>query len=203
MRVLVPFDAREPKTRLDPVLDPDERAAFARAMLADVLDAVRTAGHAPEVLATAPVDVDAPVTVDERPLSPAVNGVLSTCDRPVAVVAADLPLATPAALAELAEPDADLVLAPGLGGGTNALSTRHPAFRVDYHDGSYRAHRAWAADRDATLVTLDSFRLAVDIDEPADLAELLIHGDGRGAAWLQEVGFELVAGERGLAARRD
>lgn len=202
MRVLVPFDAREPKTRLDPVLDPDERAAFARAMLADVLGALRAGGHAPELLATAPVEIDAPVTVDERPLSPAVNDVLADREQ-TAVVMADLPLVGPDALARLTAPAADLVLAPGLGGGTNAVLARDPGFRVDYHDGSYRTHREWASERDASVVTVDSFRLAMDIDEPDDLAEVLLHGDGHAAAWLREAGFELVAGERGLAARRD
>ena len=202
MRVLVPFDARQPKTRLDPVLDGDERAAFARAMLVDVLDTIRASGHTPTVLATAPVGVDAPVTVDERPLSPAVNGVLADRNLPVAVVMADLPLVTPDALGRLTDLDAELVLAPGLGGGTSAFLTRHPEFRVDYHDGSYRTHRTWARERDVTVGTVDSFRLAMDVDEPDDLAEVLIHGEGRGAAWLRDAGFELVADARGLTARR-
>ena len=57
MDVLVPFAADEPKTRLDPVLGPDERAAFARAMLLDVCDALKATGREPTVLATATVEV--------------------------------------------------------------------------------------------------------------------------------------------------
>ncbi len=95
MRVVVPYAATEPKTRLADVLSPDERAAFAEAMLADVLAAVRATGRDPEVLATAPVETDAPVTVDDRPLTEAVNAVLAGTDGPVAVVMADLALATP------------------------------------------------------------------------------------------------------------
>lgn len=203
MRVLVPFDARDPKTRLAPALDADERAAFAEAMLRDVLAAIREAGHAPELLATAPVELDAPVTVDERPLSPAVNAALATAGRPVAVVMADLPLVTADALDRLTAPDADVVLAPGLGGGTNALVTRHPDFRVDYHEGSYHKHCGRAAARDATVATVDSFRLALDVDEPEALTEVLIHGHGYAEAWLREAGFELVADDsRGVTARR-
>jgi 2-phospho-L-lactate guanylyltransferase len=202
MRVVVPFDARDPKTRLAPALGADERAAFAEAMLRDVLGTVRAAGHTAEVLSTGLVDVDAPVTVDEQPLTPAVNAVLAAHDGPIAVVMADLPLATADALSRLSSADADLVLAPGLGGGTNAFLAREPAFRVDYHGGSYRKHRERAASAGATVATVDSFRLALDVDEPGDLTEVLLHGSGHAEAWLREAGFELESDERGLAARR-
>jgi len=203
MRVVVPFDAREPKTRLAPALDGDERGAFAEAMLRDVLVAVRGAGHTPELLATAPVDTEVPVTVDERPLTPAVNAALAAATEPVAVVMADLPLVTADALSRLTVPEADVVLAPGLGGGTNAFLSRHPDFRVDYHEGSYRKHRERAAACGATLATVDSFRLALDVDSPADLAEVLLHGEGHADAWLREAGFELVGDDhRGVTARR-
>jgi 2-phospho-L-lactate guanylyltransferase len=108
---------------------------------------------------------------------------------------ADLALATPAALDSLFAPDADVVLAPGRGGGTNALVVRHPAFRVDYHGASIRDHRAIAADVGAETATVDSFRLATDVDEPADLVEVLLHTDGRAAAWLRDAGFSVVAND--------
>jgi len=192
MRVLVPFAADDPKTRLSEALAPDERAAFARTMLDEVLQAVRASGRDPEVLATAPLDVDAAVTVDERPLTTAVNGALAETDGPVAVVMADLALATPAALARLFAPEAGVVLAPGRGGGTNALVARDPDFRVDYHGVSFRDHLAAAEAVGAETAVVDSHRLATDIDERADLAEVLLHGE-RAAAWLREAGFALSA----------
>jgi len=193
MQVVVPFAARTPKTRLRDVLDPDERVAFARTMLGDVLDALAsTDAPAATVLATAPVgtgfETDHDIVVDDRPLTEAVDDAL---DPPTAVVMADLALATPDALERLFAPDADVVLAPGRGGGTNALVTRHPEFAVDYHGASFRDHRAIARDIDADLATVDSFRLATDIDERADLAEVLLHGEGRTAEWLRDAGFEL------------
>ena len=192
MRVVVPFDAREPKTRLSPLLDADERRAFAMAMLRDVLDALRDADADPELLANAPVGVDVPETVDERDLTTAVNGVLAGADEErVAVVMADLALVTPATVERLLATDADVTIAPGLGGGTNALVVGHPSFRVDYHGASVRDHRRAAATLGATLREVDSFRLAIDVDEPADLAEVLLHGDGRSAEWLQAAGIEL------------
>ena len=215
MRVVIPFDARDPNTRLEPALDADERRAFAEAMLADVLGALRGAGRDPELLATAPVEVDADVTVDDRPLSTAVNDVLAASDGPVAVVMADLPLVTADAVQRLLSPapgeETDneasqatgVVLAPGLGGGTNALLARHPGFRVDYHGASYRDHRRAAADVGAAVRAVDSFRLALDVDDPADLAEVLLHSEGEAAAWLREAGFTVSAGDGRVTVERD
>jgi len=202
MRVVVPFATATPKTRLGDVLGPDERSAFARAMLRDVLDAVRATGHEPTVLATAGIDVDAPVTVDDRPLTEAVNGVLADARGSLAVVMADLALATPAALDRLFDARGDVVLVPGRGGGTNALVARHPEFRVDYHGASIRDHRAAAERVGATTAELDSFRLATDVDEPADLVEVLLHGDGAARAWLVDSGFEVAVDEGRVGVTR-
>ncbi len=208
MRVVVPFGARDPATRLAPVLSERERHAFAERMLIDVLEAIRAAGGEPELLTDAPLadsdaapgdstDVDAPVTVDDRALTTAVNEVLATASEPIAVVMADLALATPRALDRLwgtgsgSSIAGDVVIAPGRGGGTNALVVDHPAFRVDYHGASYLDHLRAARDLGATVREVDSMRLATDIDEPGDLPELLLHGDGVAADWLREAGFEL------------
>ncbi len=215
MEVIVPFSTDRPKSRLSDVLSADERAAFARAMLDDVLDAVAAAGGEPRVLATDPVDVDSPVTVDDRPLTDAVNAALDArlgadserggAVEPVAVVMADLALATPTALDRLFEAgrDADVAVAPGRGGGTNAFVASHPEFQVDYHGASYLDHREIASEIDAAFRTVDSHRLGTDVDEPADLAEVLIHAEGRAAAWLREAGFALDAEEGRVAAVRE
>lgn len=203
MRVLVPYDAERPKTRLAGVLDADERAAFAAAMLADVLGAIRAAGHDPTVLSTAPVDADAPVRVDERPLTPAVNAALSDAEGPRAVVMADLALATPRAVGGLCAAAGDVVVAPGRGGGTNALVVRHPAFRVDYHGTSYLDHLRAARAVGATVREFDSFRLGTDVDDADDLADLLVHGDGAARGWLADAGFRLTTGDGRVAVRRE
>lgn len=203
MRVLVPFDAETPKTRLSSLLTPGERLDLARAMLRDVLDMLATCGYEPTVLATGPVDVDAPVTVDDRPLTPAVNAVLAGADGPVAVVMGDLALATPAALDRLFTSDAGVVLAPGLGGGTNAILTRHSEFRVDYHGASFRDHREAAAGLDVEVAVVDSFRLSLDVDDPDDLVEVLLHSEGRAATWLCDAGVELSAAEGRVTVTRE
>ena len=207
MRVVVPFAAERPKTRLSGVLSSEERARFAAAMRRDVVRAVRAGGGDPTVLATAPVDdADAPVTVDDRPLTDAVNAALADADAdadgPVGVVMADLALATGEAVARLLGASGDVAIAPGRGGGTNALAVRHPDFRVDYHGASYLDHLRVARDVGASVREVDSHRLATDVDEPADLTELLLHGDGAARDWLVDAGFELDVREGRTGVRR-
>lgn len=203
MRVVVPFDASAPKTRLSTLFDADERAELARVMLADVLCELGEAGHEPTVLATAPVDCGAPVEVDERPLTPAVNAVLEAADGPVAVVMADLPLVTHESLGRLFGPTADVIIAPGRAAGTNAFVSRHPDFRVDYHGTSFADHVAIAEDVGASVEVVDSHRLATDVDERADLVEVLVHGTGtRTRSWLLERGIELQVADGRVGVER-
>jgi 2-phospho-L-lactate guanylyltransferase len=137
------------------------------------------------------------VTADDRALTPAINRCLdrlSNTEAPfseLAVVMADLALITPAAIERLFAREGDIVLAPGRGGGTNAIVVRHPAFTVDYHGTSYRDHYQTATDASLSVGVVDSMRLGTDIDEPADLPEVLFHNNRTSSAWLQSVGIEL------------
>ena len=204
MRTLVPFDASSPKTRLDPLLDADERREFAALMLSDVLSTLESTSAEPTVIATAPVECGVRVEVDDRSLTEAVNARLGP--EPTAVVMADLALATPRSIERLFAPDAGVTLVPGRGGGTNALVARDPAFRVDYHGASFRDHRDIAESVGISVATVDSFRLSTDVDEPADLVEVLLHApDGAAGSWLAERGFEVAVeghDERVVARRR-
>lgn len=188
MRTVVPVSGSDPKTRLSSVLTPDERRSFTEAMLEDVIAAIEGTGRTPDVISTAPVSCDAPVTVDQRGLDTLINDLL---ERPLAVVMADLPLLDPPTVERLFDPSADIVLAPGIGGGTNAFVCRDPEFHVDYHGASIRDHRAIATELGLTCGEVDSRRLATDIDEPRDLVEVLLHSDGAAASWLRDAGFEL------------
>lgn len=218
MRVVVPYDARRPKTRLADALGRDERAEFAHVMLTDVLVAIRDAERAPPptVIATAPVDIDtrvpldAEVIIDERPLDPAVNERLGAISQgaeggtdAVAVIMADLPLVTPEAVDRLLAAEAGVVLVPGRGGGTNALVARDPEFRVDYHGVSIRDHRRIARQIGASVWLVDSYRLSTDVDEREDLPEVLLHGEGRSADWLRDRGFEVAVVDGRVEIRRE
>ncbi|MFB6095245.1 MAG: 2-phospho-L-lactate guanylyltransferase [Halodesulfurarchaeum sp.] len=190
MRTVIPFDATNPKTRLSPVLSSDERDTIATLLLEDVLDAVRSAGLDPTVVATDRVDLDVPVRLDSRPLTPLINEEIEA-GTPLVVVMADLALLEPPQVSRLVETQGDVVIAPGLGGGTNALVIRDTAFQVDYHGTSFADHLSIARDRDLKPAVVDSLRLAVDVDEPGDLLEVLVHGSGRTASWLAAAGFEI------------
>jgi len=137
------------------------------------------------------------VTADDRALTPAVNSCLnrlSDTETPfseLAVVMADLALITPTAIERLFAREGDIVLAPGRGGGTNAIVVRHPAFRVDYHGTSYRDHYQAATDASLSVGVVDSMRLGTDIDKPTDLPEVLLHNNGMSSVWLQSAGIEL------------
>lgn len=200
MRVYIPFDPRGPKTRLSPVLDDDERVEFSFAMLKDVYEAVEATEHSPVVLSAQPLEREDErvrgfdVELCSEPLTPAVNMVLGDEEAPVAVVVADLPLVTPEALKRLFEPDDDFVVAPGRGGGTNAFVTRLPDFRVDYHGTSFLDHLEKVRELGADVHLVDSFRLSTDADEPEDLVEVLLHGEGRAAGFVKER-FELTEDE--------
>ncbi|WP_338729792.1 2-phospho-L-lactate guanylyltransferase [Haladaptatus sp. DJG-WS-42] len=200
MRVLVPYAEAEPKTRLSPLFSATERRDFSRAMRDDVLSTIEDAGGEPTVLAPEPLDLDVPVVVDDRSLSDAVNAHLEPT---TAVVMADLALATPDALSRLFDAPGDVVIAPGLGGGTNALVSRHPDFVVDYHGASFRDHREICRDLGAELTGVDSFRLAADIDEVADLAEVLLHGSGRAHDWLVDAGVRIDTGSGRVSVCRE
>lgn len=199
MRTIVPYDSRDPKTRLAPLLSESERRSLSRAMLRDVVGVVRAAGHDPELLVPAPIDADGvladvPVTVDDRALTPAVNAVLDRVGESVGevgVVMADLPLATPTALRRLVATEGDVAIAPGRGGGTNAAVVRTPEFSVDYHGASYRDHRVAAEQAGLSVGAVDSMRLATDVDRPADLVAVLLHADGRTREWVGDAGIEL------------
>lgn len=218
MRVLIPFAAERPKTRLGAELSILERREFAYAMLSDVLETVRATGHDPVILATESVsatdiddgtgeeidvgihDEDFTVIVDDSALTSAVNDAIvdsfSANDiddtaTAVAIVMSDLALATPRVLAGFFHADGDLVVAPGRGGGTNALVIREPGFRVDYHGTSYLDHLRTAQEIGASVREFDSHRLATDIDEPADLTEVLALSNGAARGWLEAAGYDL------------
>ena len=108
----------------------------------------------------------------------------------------DVPLVQRAHLRVAASMPEPIIIAPGRRGGTALILSRDPRFRVDYHRGSFRKHIEAARTLGLDVGVLDSFCLAQDMDEPDDLLELLLHGQGRAAALLRGLGFGI--GVRGL-----
>lgn len=95
------------------------------------------------------------------------------------IISSDLPLVTPAAVSSLIGAAARLsgplvVAAPAIGrGGTNALYLRPPdAIGLHFGDDSLVKFQTDARNRGITFLLHESPELALDLDEPEDLARL-------------------------------
>jgi 2-phospho-L-lactate guanylyltransferase len=187
--------------RLTPALDAPVRRELQVAMLTDVLAAAAGArGLAglmvvtsdPQARAMAEAIAGARVTPDHQPprgMNAAVvrglEAVAAAGAGGALVLTADLPLARPEdldAVLAAAPPGPSVTIAPSRDGtGTNAMLLRPPAaltprLGVD----SLARHLAQAARRGVAVARVDLPNLALDIDTPRDLAELVARG-GTGA----------------------
>ena len=210
IRVIMPFKLDCPKSRLSAVLSSEERAELALAMLEDVLEAVSGLGRVTILLkgllpeewlldhrirgggTGSGIEVqDCPKELDE-----ALNLVIEAEERKgwpgdLLIAMADLPLMSPSDIADLVRTPGDVVIAPGRGGGTNMILIRDPRFRVCYYGLSFLKHLRRAEELGLSVGVFESFRCSIDIDEPSDLVEALIHGRGRTPELLRDMGFEL------------
>lgn len=92
---------------------------------------------------------------------------------PWAVIHADLPLVTPAALREVfAAAERGTVLVPSYDGGTNVVAGRGTMFRFAYGEASF--HRHFAMNPGAQVLT--NPQLALDLDTTDDLDRALESG---------------------------
>ena len=192
---LIPFKAAGPKSRLSVILSPEERGAFARAMLEDVMAAAKDANCSPVIVATELFDSeDVQITIADKDLSGTLNELLPQSVGPILILMADLPLATGPAIRKLISTASDMAIVPGRGGGTNAIFLKEPAkFHVDYYGMSFSKHLRIAQEAGLSCEVIDSFVLHTDIDEKDDLVELLTHGTGKSRAYLEGLGFVLSA----------
>lgn len=198
LAVLIPVkDLSQAKTRLARLLSVEERAALAGIMLAGVLEAVSRipAALAGDRLRRVVVTAHAPaaelgrrlgfeILAEQRPRSES-----ASVDRASALLEAegvsgvlriplDLPLIAAADLERLMVPIQEgcaAVLVPSLSGtGTNALYRSPPTlFPSRFGPGSLALHEQEARRRarDVRLLPLES--LALDVDDPDDVRELV------------------------------
>jgi coenzyme F420-0:L-glutamate ligase/coenzyme F420-1:gamma-L-glutamate ligase len=197
--VLVPFrSATGAKTRLDEVLDPDERAELATRLLHGVIEAVRTWGEADQIVvvgadesvANMATSMGAVGFVQRRPgMNEGLEEARAAFDgnaRALLVVPADLPTVTPEALSRLGARRADLrardrdgrdgrpgvaiIVTDADGTGTNALLL-DPSGLIPFAfgDGSAAAHAAAARAVGARTSVVTDEELSFDLDTPADL----------------------------------
>jgi len=114
---------------------------------------------------------------------------------------ADLPLVTDAALERLCTREG-MSCSRAAWGRDERARFPHDRLRSRLSRQLYLAHRSTAHEIGAALAEIDSYRLATDIDEPDDLAELLLHGEGHATQWLRDQGFRLASGTSRTTVRR-
>ncbi len=207
MRAVIPYKKENAKSRLSPVLTLGEREEFVELMLKDVLNTLSKADvNKIDILTTSIYgvadDIEANVIVSELGLNEVLNKYLSKISEPVLIIMADLPLVTTRHINEITNSDANVTIVPGKGGGTNILYIKEPAkFHVKYYGSSFRTHRNIAKDMSQSVYVYDSFLASIDIDEPQDLVELLLHGHGMAKDYIkQKFGIEVSRGRVKLSS---
>lgn len=203
---MVPFRLDGAKSRLSPALDPDERREMAQAMLRDVLTIVQDFGDL--TILTRPgsdpmeygslgdAGRDVKVIAADLELNHALNEMIEREDRQgwprdLLIVMADLALLAKNDIVGILSCPGEVVLCPGRGGGTNMILIRSPRFRTCYQGLSYPKHMDFARKAGLHLAIYESFRAGCDIDQPEDLAEILLHGQGEARKLLVGLGFRL------------
>ena len=178
------------KSRLAPVLPPEERAVLARQMLARLLAVSRATG--PEGLIAVVDSAEGQALAREMGalvlddpgagMNAAVEAGLAAAESAGAtgalVLPGDLPLAEPDDLESIVDaarglPCAVVVATDEAGTGTNALFLRPPhVIAPDFGGASAPRHLAAAQRHAAAAATVSRPRLAFDLDTPAALARL-------------------------------
>ena len=177
---LVPVKAlAEAKGRLAPEVGPLQRRLLAIAMFEDVVAALQAVPGLERPVVVSPdrevwrrADAMGCRVVEEPPGAGDLNGALAAAaaaanGSALLVVAADLPLASAAALERvLAAATAPVAVVPSHdGGGTNVLAWRDPAsFAPSFGPASAARHLAVPG-----AVRVDEPELALDVDTPGDL----------------------------------
>lgn len=200
VHIIVPFKQSDAKSRLSPVLTPEERRLLAFTMLRDVLAVVSGYGEITVLskpgLKKEELGVDVAISQSNLELNEAINAFIDSHAKhgwpsDILIVMADLALLTRDVVEGILDCDGDVVLCPGRGGGTNMVLTRSPRFRTCYRGLSFPKHCAQAKRLGLRLNIFESFRAGCDIDEPGDLAEVVLHGRGDAPLMLKKMGFEL------------
>jgi len=209
MRAVIPFKKSNAKSRLGALLCEREREDLAMAMLADVAGTLAGSDcfDVIDILSTSPIYVEnTNIVLTEMGLNEALNEYLGkmsshNINEPVLIIMADIPLISKKNIQDLVSSKADIVIAPGRMGGTNAVFIRNPlSFHVDYYGVSFLKHLEIA--KDLCVEVFDSFNLSTDIDEVSDLAEVLIHGKGHSKEYLEKIGVKLLANKGRVVVER-
>jgi 2-phospho-L-lactate/phosphoenolpyruvate guanylyltransferase len=179
------------KQRLASILDQPARTKLAQAMLEDVASAIHGLKNRPPVafVSSDPYAVNLAskyrFEVIPDPANPGETGAIEMATRVclergagfTLVIPADIPLIQAWELGEIVKqaPTEGSVLVPaGDGRGTNAV-LRRPAdlFPLRFGNDSFKPHHAAAQATGKPCVVLQLPRIAVDVDNPSDLQQLI------------------------------
>ena len=206
--LLIPFkDPSRAKTRLAKLLSEDERRRLALAMFDDVTEAVEAANQADRIFlisSFAPAvqrarDLGWDLLIEESQVSESASvdwacDVLSERGFKTAMrLPADVPLVRAEDIDELLsirlETPGTVLVPSREGSGTNAIIRTPPnLFPSRFGPNSLALHKQEAARVGAKCVIVKNARIALDIDEPGDVEQLLEAGRGtRAFALLCEI----------------
>ena len=192
MKAVIPYKKAGAKSRLSPVLSQEEREELVELMLNQVIDTLKEAGiETIDILSPSMYGLEnmtkATVLLDRNDLNEALNWYLEQAEEPVMIVMADLPLLSPDHVKGIISTEGDVCIVPGKGGGTNVLFIKNPSgYRVRYYGSSFLTHCSIAEEAGQNVEIYDSFLAGIDIDEPEDLVELLIHGSGASKEYISK-----------------
>ena len=189
--VVVPIkDFDGAKQRLSPAMGAKSRRALSRRNAQLAVDAARAGGRVLVVAGGEEVSELAASWGAEVLLEPreegqnvaarrGINRALDKGAEAILLLSSDLPLVTQNAVKAMLEAAARVkgpvvVAAPAIGrGGTNALYLRPPdAIGLHFGDDSFAKFRDDAVARGVPFVVHESDEIALDLDEPSDLARL-------------------------------
>ncbi|MDP3065147.1 MAG: 2-phospho-L-lactate guanylyltransferase [Methanobacteriaceae archaeon] len=179
------------KTRLSPALSPPERENLLKAMLKDVVRALKDSNDLVLVISSdrdvldflKPLSVKCLREEGETDLNGALMQAVAWCSgsyHQVLIVPSDVPLLCTGhvqMMREIAEEE-DVVIAPAKGGGTNALLCPSRKFPMRFGDFSFFKHIKEAEKNGLSFQIFDSFYLSLDVNTAEDLGEIMLHGAG-------------------------
>lgn len=184
----------ESKTRLSPFLSKKERIELLKVMLKDIINTIR--GQVEEIFIVSKDEnikeyaneLNVGFIYEKEHTDNYLNNALhdgiteiknNYKDNDILILPSDIPLIKAEHVATLKSMDHDLIISPSKGGGTNLLCfKRDYDFETQFGDMSYFKHINLAHEYGMSINIIESFYLAIDINTPEDLGELLLHGIG-------------------------
>ena len=198
VRIIVPFRPDGAKSRLSPVLSPNERHLLALHMLKDVLSVASEAGKI-TILSRPKADKNliiprAEILCSGLDLNDALNELIQNHFKRgwpdnLLIIMADMPLLTIEDVQGIIKTDGDVVLSPSRGGGTNMILIRNSKFRTCYNGSSFLKHLELAQRMGLKVGIYSTHSSMCDVDVPADIQEILLHGKGTTRTLLESFGF--------------